>query len=140
MRQLRTTMSIRWKNIFFIPLGCFPSAFCKALYYVRLIHCRHFEVILKQTDWFDFSLSRQVVHFPCGRYGCCMDSGEDMDVSFVMPLYWQLLTVLLELHLPSLPLPVRSDCATGHCAVGEQMLEGWGSAVSLVHMQSVSLC
>ncbi|XP_031682812.1 alpha-1-syntrophin-like isoform X1 [Oncorhynchus kisutch] len=69
-----------------------------------------------------------VVHLPCGQHGCCMDSGEVMDVSFVMPLYCQLLTVLLELHLPSLhhpasecwhPLPVRPDCATGPCDVGE---------------------
>jgi hypothetical protein len=33
-----------------------------------------------------------------------MDSEEDMEVLFVMPLYCQLLTILLELHLPSLYL------------------------------------
>ena len=71
-----------------------------------------------------------------------MDSGEDMDFLFVMPLYCQLLTVLLELHLPSLhlpvsecwhPLPVRPDCA-----VGEQMLEECGTALTIVHIHSVS--
>ena len=42
---------------YLIPLGRFLSAFHKAVYHVRLIHCPHLEVIVKHAVWFDVFLS-----------------------------------------------------------------------------------
>ena len=121
-------LKLSWKNIFLYHLVIFwvPSTklfIMSALSTAPILR-------LQSSTQSGLSLSPEVVLLPCGRHGCCMDSGEDMDVSFVMPHYCQLLTVLVELHLRSLhlpasecrhPLPVRPDCATGPCAVGEQL-------------------
>ena len=63
------------------------------------------EVIVKHAVWFDLSLSRQVVHLPCGRHGCCMD----MNVSFVVE------------HSPGTPPPL---CIFLHSNAGIPFLFG----------------